>query len=70
MHVAPISAAPSMASASSAPGSLAQGIHHGLPAPQGIAANLRRGRGANLNPSPRFERFSSEIFDDGWESLG
>ena len=27
----------------------------------------RRGRGAALNPSGRFEAYSREVFDDGWE---
>lgn len=29
----------------------------------------RRGRGAALNPSGRFEAWSREVFDDGWESF-
>jgi DNA repair photolyase len=29
----------------------------------------RRGRGAALNPSGRFEAYSREVFDDGWESF-
>ena len=28
-----------------------------------------RGRGAALNPSGRFEAYSREVFDDGWESF-
>jgi DNA repair photolyase len=28
-----------------------------------------RGRGASVNPAARFENQSSEIFDDGWDSL-
>ncbi|MCB1377487.1 MAG: PA0069 family radical SAM protein [Alphaproteobacteria bacterium] len=28
-----------------------------------------RGRGARLNPSGRFERFSRSLFDDGWNGL-
>jgi DNA repair photolyase len=30
---------------------------------------MERGRGARINPPARFERTSSEFFDDGWESL-
>jgi DNA repair photolyase len=29
----------------------------------------RRGRGAALNPSGRFDAYSREVFDDGWESF-
>ena len=33
-------------------------------------ADIRmRGRGAGLNPSGRFEAYSREVFDDGWESF-
>ncbi|MDR7036555.1 DNA repair photolyase [Methylobacterium sp. BE186] len=32
----------------------------------GVEAAARRGRGANANPSGRFERSGREIFDDGW----
>ncbi len=34
-----------------------------------IDENRRRGRGAGLNMSGRFERQSREIFDDGWETI-
>lgn len=34
-----------------------------------IDHSRRRGRGAGLNPSGRFEAFSNETFDDGWQSL-
>ena len=29
----------------------------------------RRGRGAGINPSGRFEPFSRDVFDDGWNSI-
>ena len=28
-----------------------------------------RGRGAGMNPSGRFEAYSRDVFDDGWESF-
>jgi DNA repair photolyase len=34
-----------------------------------VPANLRRGRGANLNPAPRFDRATPVSFDDGWNTL-
>lgn len=34
-----------------------------------IDFDRRRGRGAGINPSGRFEPLSREVFDDGWESL-
>ncbi|NBN78920.1 PA0069 family radical SAM protein [Microvirga tunisiensis] len=34
-----------------------------------VAEDLRRGRGAGLNRSGRFEREQREAFDDGWETL-
>ncbi len=33
-----------------------------------LAPDLRRGRGAAVNPAGRFERHAREAFDDGWES--
>jgi DNA repair photolyase len=30
---------------------------------------LERGRGAKINPSGRFEKWSEELVDDGWDSL-
>ncbi|WP_417685893.1 PA0069 family radical SAM protein [Roseibium sp.] len=35
----------------------------------GINADRRRGRGAGLNMSGRFEKHSREDFDDGWQNL-
>lgn len=34
-----------------------------------VNAERRRGRGAGVNPSGRFEAVSRHVFDDGWESL-
>lgn len=34
-----------------------------------VAADKRRGRGAGLNPTGRFEARTRHVFDDGWESL-
>ncbi|MFN4011082.1 MAG: PA0069 family radical SAM protein [Pannonibacter sp.] len=34
-----------------------------------IAEDLRRGRGAGLNRSGRYESAQREVFDDGWETL-
>jgi DNA repair photolyase len=34
-----------------------------------VADDRRRGRGAGINPSGRFEPQSRHVFDDGWESL-
>jgi DNA repair photolyase len=34
-----------------------------------IKADKRRGRGAGINPSGRFEARTRHVFDDGWESL-
>ncbi|MEQ1951036.1 PA0069 family radical SAM protein [Mesorhizobium sp. CN2-181] len=34
-----------------------------------IDGERRRGRGAGVNPSGRFEPVSRHVFDDGWESL-
>ena len=39
------------------------------PAGTGVAAGLRRGRGAVSNASGRFEPLSRVTFDDGWQSL-
>jgi len=30
---------------------------------------LNKGRGATLNPSSRFDKFSHHVFDDGWQTL-
>ena len=38
--------------------------------PGGIAADRRRGRGAQTNRSGRYEPIAYEPADDGWESLG
>lgn len=34
-----------------------------------VDAERRRGRGAGMNPSGRFETHAREAFDDGWQSL-
>ena len=34
-----------------------------------IGEDRRRGRGAGVNPSGRFEPLSRHVFDDGWETL-
>jgi DNA repair photolyase len=34
-----------------------------------VDAERRRGRGAGVNPSGRFEPLSRQVFDDGWETL-
>ena len=34
-----------------------------------IGEDRRRGRGAGLNPSGRFEPLSRHVFDDGWETI-
>ncbi|MCY1664506.1 PA0069 family radical SAM protein [Rhizobium sp. SL86] len=34
-----------------------------------IEVDRRRGRGAGLNPSGRFEELRREVFDDGWQTL-
>jgi len=39
------------------------------PDPAHLAADRRRGRAAATNQSGRFEKLSSEAFDDGWDSL-
>lgn len=36
---------------------------------QTIRDARRRGRGAGLNPSSRFETFSRDVFDDDWQTL-
>jgi len=37
--------------------------------PASVAAERRRGRGAGLNMSGRYEKESREVFDDGWDTL-
>ena len=34
-----------------------------------VAESRLRGRGAALNPMPRFDRYSRENFDDGWQTF-
>ena len=34
-----------------------------------VSRERRRGRGAGVNPAPRFEPIAREIFDDGWQSI-
>src|SRR5690606_25951559 len=38
-------------------------------AQQQVAAERRRGRGVVINPGGRFERYTREDVDDGWNSL-
>ena len=38
--------------------------------PQLIDEERRRGRGARSNRVSRYDSLSSEVFDDGWETLG
>ena len=35
-----------------------------------LPADRRRGRGAGVNPSGRYEPFARSSFDDGWDTLG
>ena len=35
-----------------------------------MPSQAARGRGATINPPPRFDSFSTEAFDDGWTTLG
>ncbi len=48
---------------------------HGAALANGILADARmnadrlRGRGAALNPAPRFDRYAKEAFDDGWQAF-
>ena len=39
------------------------------PANYPLRTPLQRGRGATINPSPRFEPRAASAFDDGWETL-
>jgi DNA repair photolyase len=34
-----------------------------------VVPDRRRGRGASVNPSGRFEKFERHVFDDGWNSF-
>ena len=34
-----------------------------------IGFDRRRGRGAAINPSGRYEPTSRQVFDDGWETI-
>ncbi len=36
---------------------------------EGVDAERRRGRGAAINPSGRFEPISRHVFDDGWQTI-
>ena len=39
------------------------------PLPTSTASRVRRGRGATVNPTGRFERHQASEFDDGWNTL-
>ncbi|GGE14796.1 radical SAM protein [Aureimonas endophytica] len=45
------------------------GIPEGIPAGTRIAPERRRGRGAGINPTGRFEPFARSLEDDGWDVL-
>ncbi|MGD9915459.1 MAG: radical SAM protein, partial [Rhizobiaceae bacterium] len=34
-----------------------------------VESERRRGRGAGVNPTGRFEALTKHVFDDGWNSL-
>ncbi len=36
---------------------------------ESVDAERRRGRGATINPSGRFEPISRHVFDDGWQTI-
>lgn len=50
---------------------LAKSVHARIDKAYGgqIDPARRRGRAAGINPSGRYERISSEIFDDGWQTI-
>ncbi len=52
-----------------APPRASNGLFEVAPPPVTIAPDRRRGRGATLNQSGRFEALSRDGFDDGWGSL-
>ncbi len=75
MHVAPIPPIPNCATAMSGAASAGHRPRRD-PGPMGATSGahdvpqaLRRGRGATQNPAPRFDRQSTERFDDGWSTI-
>ena len=45
------------------------GIANGMLADARLSEDRRRGRGAAVNPAPRFDRYAREAFDDGWQAF-
>ena len=45
------------------------GIANGMLADARLNADRLRGRGAAVNPAPRFDRYQREAFDDGWQAF-
>jgi DNA repair photolyase len=45
------------------------GIANGMLADARLSADRLRGRGAAVNPMPRFDRYQREAFDDGWQAF-
>ena len=45
------------------------GIANGMLADARLNAERLRGRGAAVNPMPRFDRYQREAFDDGWQAF-
>jgi DNA repair photolyase len=45
------------------------GIANGMLADARLNAERLRGRGAAVNPMPRFDRYQRESFDDGWQAF-
>jgi DNA repair photolyase len=45
------------------------GIANGMLADTRLNADRLRGRGAAVNPMPRFDRYQRESFDDGWQAF-
>ena len=45
------------------------GFANGMLADARLNADRLRGRGAAVNPAPRFDRYQRESFDDGWQAF-
>jgi DNA repair photolyase len=45
------------------------GLANGMLADARLNADRLRGRGAAINPTPRFDRYQREAFDDGWQTF-
>jgi DNA repair photolyase len=45
------------------------GLANGMLADARLNADRLRGRGAAVNPTPRFDRYQREAFDDGWQTF-